>query len=561
MIALRAPACALFTNALLACAPLSCPLLVFPLLALGCGDDATLADAGGASRDAGEDAGPPPVDIVFPAAGPVATEAGRGSFTFGAATAAAQIEDMDVASDWWLWTLPEPEGLGNGTFVDEAAQGYTRAVEDVALVEAMHLDAYRLNPSWSRIEPARDAVSEEALAHYDEVLDALVAAGIKPMLTVHHFSSPVWVDDPRRRGVCDEPTDEDLCGWDHDAGADQVIEEIAEHAALLAARYGDRVDEWATLNEPVNYLLASYGINSFPPGRNFLLLPSGFDRLVNAFRNYLRAHAAIYDAIRAADVIDADGDGEAASIGLSLSVGSWVPARRNLPSSDPEDIAARDRLVYVYHYLFPDSLQNGTFDPDLDGVADEAHPEWADRLDFLGVQYYFRAGVTADPPLVPVVEVTPCFGTLDFGACVPALDPTKRVPTMQYEYYEPGVYDVLVDFAARWPSLPMTVTESGIATEVGRRRAEHVVRSLEQIWRAREEGVDVRGYYHWSLMDNFEWAEGYEPRFGLYAVDRATFERTPTEGAVMLGDIVERRLLPMSTRLEYGGVGPMTPEP
>jgi len=140
-------------------------------------------------------------------------------------------------------------------------------------------------------------------------------------------------------------------------------------------------------------------------------------------------------------------------------------------------------------------------------------------------------------------------------------DFTKCVPAMKYEYYEPGIYEILKDYAARYPTLPMVVSESGIATENGERRAQHVVRSLEQIARARDEGVDVRGYYHWSLFDNFEWAEGFEPRFGLYHVDYTTYARTPTAGATALGEIAKSRTLTTETRASRGGVGPMAEEP
>lgn len=507
-----------------------------------------------------------PAAIRFPEPGPVGGEAGRGSFTFGVATAAAQIEDENEATDWYAYTAPTDQGgLGNGVFVGEAVQGFTRAVEDNALVAEMNLDAYRFNPSWARIEPTRDTIDESAVAHYGAVLDDLVARGIKPMLTVHHFSSPVWVDDPRRAGVeCpDGPTDTDLCGWSDPAGSEEVIAEIAEFAGLLAREYGDRVDEWCTLNEPVNYLLASYGLNQFPPGRNLILAEGGFERLVDSFRAYLAAHAAIHDAILANDTVDADGDGNDAIVGLTLSVAAWVPAARNNISTDPVDVAATDAVEYVYHHLFVDSILDGTFDADLDGTAEESHPDWAGKLDFLGVQYYFRAGVTGTPGLIPVVEATPCFGEFDFGACLAPVndDETKMIPAMGYEFWEPGIYEVLRDFSDRWPDLPLTVTESGLATEEGRRRSEHVVRSLEQIWQAREEGVDVRGYYHWSLMDNFEWAEGYEPRFGLYRVDLGTYERTATEGATTLGAIAGQRRLTSAQRAELGGTGPMTPEP
>jgi beta-glucosidase len=131
---------------------------------------------------------------------------------------------------------------------------------------------------------------------------------------------------------------------------------------------------------------------------------------------------------------------------------------------------------------------------------------------------------------------------------------------MSYEYYEPGIYNALTDFARRWPQLPLTVTESGLATENGTRRAEHVVRSLEQIHRALAEGADVRGYYHWSLMDNFEWTLGFVPRFGLYRVDFSTYDRTPTEGATVLGEVAANRRITAAMRQQYGGLGPMSPE-
>ena len=169
--------------------------------------------------------------------------------------------------------------------------------------------------------------------------------------------------------------------------------------------------------------------------------------------------------------------------------------------------------------------------------------------------------MSADRAILPGVDAMVCMGGLDLGSCLWPDDMTHWVPTMRYEYYEPGVYNVLTDFAARWPDLPMVVTESGLATEVGRRRAEHVVRSLEQIARAAADGADVRGYYHWSLTDNFEWAEGFGPRFGLYTVDYASYARTPTEGATVLGEIAASRALTSEQRQEYGGLGPMTPEP
>jgi beta-glucosidase len=494
--------------------------------------------------------------MVFPPAGPVAGD--EDAFTFGVATAAAQIEDQDVASDWYAFTQPSPEGAGKGVFVGDAVKGFTMAREDVGLLEELGMDAYRFNPSWSRIEPQRDAIDPAALAHYGTILDDMAAAGIKPMLTVHHFSSPAWVDSPLRNLACPEgPTDSDLCGWNHPEGAELILEEIAEHARLLAETYGDRVDEWCTVNEPINYIAAAYGAGAFPPGR---ALAFDVETFGTVLRNYVRAHVVITEAIRQADVWDADGDGQATQIGFTLNTNKWVAAANGEVSDAEVDIAARDSLEYVYHHLFADSILNGTFDADFDGIPEESHPEWVDHLDFLGVQYYARLGVSGSPALLPGIEATPCYAGLTDFACVPPVDASKWVPDMHYELDETGAYDVLMDFADRWPGLPLLVSESGLATHTGVRRSEHIVRALEQIQAAREDGADVRGYYHWSLMDNFEWAEGFEPRFGLYQVDLSTYERTPTHGADTYAEITAGRSLTAQMRETYGGTGPMTPE-
>jgi beta-glucosidase/6-phospho-beta-glucosidase/beta-galactosidase len=497
--------------------------------------------------------------IRFGRFGSLSGDAGRGSFRFGVATAATQIEDMNTATDWYLWTRPVAAGgLGHGTFVGDATRGYSKAMDDVGLVAALGVDSYRFSIEWARIEPVRDQIDEAAIAHYRDELTALRALGIHPVVTLHHFSNPVWAADPRDPLCTAGVSDANLCGLGSPGGA-MVIEEMAQHAALIAQRFGDLVDDWGTVNEPINYLLAAYGIGSYPPGKVTIgQLATGF---VPVVRDYIAAHAAMYHAIKQNDTVDADGDGIAAEVGLSLSVADWEPSRDNKPSTDPQDAAARDRLVYLFHYLFADAARTGGFDTDLDGTPDEQHPEWAGTLDWLGLQYYFRAGVTGASALLPVANLTPCFGGFDFGACLPAPDPTYCVPRMGYEGWTDGLHDILVAFHRRYPDLPLVVTESGIATDAGARRAENVVRVLESIARARDEGVDVRGYYHWSLTDNFEWTEGFGPHFGLYAVDYASYARTLTEGGDALHAIASARELTTAQRRRYGGTGPMTPEP
>jgi beta-glucosidase/6-phospho-beta-glucosidase/beta-galactosidase len=500
----------------------------------------------------------PSTDIVFGAFGSSSAPSGKGSFRFGASSAATQIEDQNTHTDWYEWT--NPQQLATGPFVGDAADGYTMALDDVKLLTDLHLDSYRFSIEWARVEPQQGMIDEGALQHYSDLIDALRAAGIRPNVTLHHFSNPVWVDDPADPNCKNGPSPQNLCGLDNETGGPMVVAAMAAHAKLLATRFGDRVDDWATLNEPINYLLAGYGAKMYPPGKFDLSDITG--TFMTALRNYIAAHAAMYDAIKEADTIDADGDGVAASVGFTKEAAEWVAASGGAVSTDPVDTGARERILWVYQYLFVEAIRQGGLDNMLTGTINEPHPEWKGKLDWLGVQYYFRAGVTGAPAIIPVLNVTPCYASFGGGsACIPPLDPTYQVPIMGYEHDPAGLFDVLSDFSQRWPDLPLIVTESGIATQVGARRAEVLVRALEQVDKARAAGADVRGYYHWSIYDNFEWALGFVPRFGLYTVDYTTYARTPTEGATAYGEITAGRTLTGVLRAKYGGNGPLTAEP
>jgi len=258
-----------------------------PRFAIAVAIGLALAQGGPAGCSSGDDAG----TIAFGAVGPLSTDAGRGSFRFGIATAATQIEDMNPATDWYLWTQPVAAGgLGKSPFVGDAVRGYSKAIDDLGLVAALGVDSYRFSIEWARIEPVKDQIDLAALAHYRQELEALRAMGIRPVVTLHHFSNPVWLADPRNASCDGGPRDTNLCGLGSPGGA-AVIAQMAEHAALIAQRFGDLVDDWGTLNEPVNYLLAGYGIGSFPPGRITIgQLETDF---VPVVRDYLAAHAAM----------------------------------------------------------------------------------------------------------------------------------------------------------------------------------------------------------------------------------------------------------------------------
>lgn len=491
--------------------------------------------------------------ITFPGAGPLSGPMAHGTFQFGVSSAATQIEDHDTNTDWYHWTAPKPGGLGKSAFVGDAVDGYTMALKDVALLKQMHLDSYRFSIEWARVEPRRGVIDEAALRHYGQLIDTLLANHIRPVITVEHFSLPTWVDNPDDPTCRSGPTDTNLCGLDNPAGGPIVVREMAGFARLLAARFGNRVHDWVTINEPMVYMMFSHAFGAGPPGK--AELATAFDsRFVPALRNLIEAHVAMYRAIKSVD--------PRASVGLTMSAKQYVPVRDGKISNNPADVAAANRFSWFFERSFVQSLWQGAFDPKLDGAMTEQHPQWRGTLDWLGVQLYDRTGVSAPGPApdqntVPVINVDNCAGP----PCLPLLDPSYWVPAMQYEENPQGLGPVLTDYGRWYPGLPLVVTENGIATDSGQRRSQIIVRALQQIAKVRAAGVDVRGYYHWSLLDNFEWLQGYAPHFGLYAVNRTTMARTPTSAAGVYGDIARTRSLSPAAQQEYGGAGPLAPEP
>lgn len=492
-----------------------------------------------------EDAGDPMV-YAFPE-----------GFRWGAAGAAHQIEGGNTNNNWYQFeTLPgfegktvEPSG--------EAVQGYDRYEEDADLLVVLGADVYRLSIEWSRVEPQRDVWNEAEWQHYRDVIDALRARGIEPMITLHHFTEPIWLQDLSDLACEAGPTDANLCGWTHP----EVPAEFAEFCAEAAARFGDDVDEWTTYNEPGGYLLSGYLGGAFPPGYTNLTVETVQANVIPVAAGMLDGHAAAYAAIHEADNTDADGDGESASVGFTNSIQWIVP----VDDQNADDVAAAKRIQALYGYIFPDAMVSGLLDTDLDGIPEESHPEWANTVDLMGYQYYYRMYVKGVPGFPPI-EAVPCdpnalavlgIDPSVFGCPTPNED---DVTMMGYEHYSPGLGLLAPALAARYPGVPLRVTEAGIATETGRRRAESIVQQLAGLSDAIADGAPVDGYIHWSLTDNFEWAYGFTPRFGLYTVDFDTYTRTANEGAEVFKTIIADNGIRQSVWDEYGLGEHLSPE-
>lgn len=430
-------------------------------------------------------------------------------FLWGAATSAYQVEGSPLAdgagpSNWHVFTHT-PGAVKEGHTGDVACDHYLRYAQDVALMRELGLGAYRFSIAWSRVFPeGTGRPNPRGLDFYQRLVDALLEAGIAPMVTLFHWDLP-WALE--RDG-----------GWSRRATVDAFV----RYAEAVFRALGDRVRLWATLNEPWVVMDAGYVHGVHPPGRR--------DPETAAWvaHHLLLAHAQAVEVARALGV---------GPVGIVVNLEPKHPA-----TPREEDVLAADRAHCYNNRLFLDPLFFGRYP---EGVARAFGPSWPHppegelapvrgSLDFLGINYYTRSRNVADPQ-----------GQPPFARPVPA--PPERCTTMGWEVYPPGLYEVLTWVARTYPPVPLYVTENGAAfadpePRDGRvrdpQRVRYLASHLAELARALEDGVDVRGYFVWSLLDNFEWTHGYTQRFGIVAVEFATQKRTVKDSGWFYRDVI-----------------------
>ncbi|HWS32416.1 MAG TPA: GH1 family beta-glucosidase [Actinoplanes sp.] len=430
-------------------------------------------------------------------------------FVWGAATAAYQIEGA-AAEDGrgesiWDVFCRRPGAIADGTSGEVACDSYHRWRDDVDLLAGLGVDAYRFSIAWPRVIPAGSgAINRAGLDHYDRLVDALCERGIRPFVTLYHWDLPQAL--------------EDAGGW----RSRDTAHRFADYAAVVAGRLGDRVQDWITLNEPYVSSMVGYAEGRHAPGAT-----EGHGALAAA-HHLLLGHGQALAVLRAAR--------PAARIGITLNLSPAVPA-----SDSAADRAAADRMDLMLNRQFTDPVLGRTYPDGFErlyaGVSDLSFRRPGDLdligapLDFLGVNYYYRIHAADTPHDQPDPARRSAF---DIGV---RSVPRDGVPLtdLGWPIEEQGLYDTLTGLAGRYPGLPpIYVTENGIArlgddpAEADPERIRFVARHLAAAARAVDDAaVDLRGYFYWSLIDNFEWARGYGPRFGLVHVDYPTGERTP----------------------------------
>ena len=437
-------------------------------------------------------------------------------FLWGAATAAYQIEgaisEDGRAPSIWDAFCRSPGTIEGGDSGDVACDHYHRCREDIALMQELGLQTYRLSLAWPRIVPEGDGeINPEGLAFYRRLLEWLHEAGISPMVTLYHWDLPLKLQEQG--------------GW----GSRDTVDAFVRYARTCYEELGDLVPRWATINEPWCVAMKGNLIGDHAPGVKDL------STALTVAHNVLLAHARAVAAFR--------DTGLAGDIGIVLNLTPATPA-----SGRKQDVAAARRFDGFFNRWFLDPLLTGAYPTDmvewyrrqdaLPLVSTCEVETLAEPIDYLGVNYYYRQVIRAarDGPL----QLT-------------EIPQEGEHTTMGWGVTPEGIHDILVRLARDYHPIPIYITENGAAfpDQIGTdgrirdpRRQAFLRDHLSQVHRAIEDGVDVRGYYAWSLMDNFEWERGYSQRFGIVYVDYPTQRRIPKDSARWYARVIEENGLP-----------------
>jgi len=387
-------------------------------------------------------------------------------FLWGTAAAAHQVEGDNFHSDWWEWEQ-RPDTIKNGHKSGKACNHYELFETDFRLLRDLGTNAHRLSIEWSRVFPEENRVDQEALDHYKRVLDTARDMGLEVFATAHHFTSPLWF--AKKNGFLLEKN----------------IDHFKRYIEVIAKQLSPHLTYWNTINEPAVYAVMGWMAGEFPPGHQDV------GEALDVLRNITIAHAAAYGGLKEYSPNDV-------RVGIVKNIPHFIPR-------DPDDrmdvqmARSQDKFFneYILHGIETGVLQLGN---------QEEVPELKGSTDFFGLNYYMKMVCDNDRPMGPMTAL-----------------PDDKKTQMGWAVHPEGLYEAVMRLNKY--GLPIYITENGIATDDEAWRVEYIAQHLQKIKESMDGGADVRGYFYWSNLDNFEWAEGWEPRFGLISFDPRTFER------------------------------------
>ena len=417
-------------------------------------------------------------------------------FRWGTATAAYQVEGNNVNSDWWVWEQENGRILQNHKSA-LACNWWANAEQDLDAAAEMGTNAHRLSLEWSRIEPEPSVFDAAALDRYRQILQAMWDRGIEPMVTLHHFSNPLWLVE---KG---------------DFNSRIVVEYFQRYAAKVVAVLGDLVPKWVTINEPMVYLFMRYVEGKFPaPARG------GWVGLRQAMGNLLRCHAAAYHTIKA--------QFPEAEVGVAKHTAVFQAK----PDSNKVAHWWTRRIDWLFNEMWMASMVDGrSYWPAGRGKIKNL----AGSFDFVGINYYTRHYVNFPP-----------FGGLianEWGADATVSDGNYG------EVYPEGLYQSIHRMLKY--NKPIFITENGLPDGEDGIRPFFLMTHLREVWRAINFCFPVMGYYHWSLVDNFEWDRGWTQRFGLIEMNPETQERQWRSSGQLYSQICHTRSLSSDMAEQY----------
>ncbi|MBZ0300253.1 MAG: glycoside hydrolase family 1 protein [Anaerolineae bacterium] len=404
-------------------------------------------------------------------------------FLWGVATSSHQNEGNNHNNDFWAWEQI-PGHVADHSTSGLVADWWRSAEADFDRAADLGLNTLRLSVEWSRLEPQPGVWDSAAFDRYRVMLHGLHERGIRPMVTLHHFSNPVWLAE---RG-----------GWANPA----VVRHFERYVSHVAAELGDLVNVWGTINEPYIYAAMAYMLGDWPPGQRSLL------QLAKVMRHQANAHAAAYHAIHQVQ--------PGAQVGVVKHLAGFDPYRPLWPG-DRGVAALMDALT---NWRFLDAITSGRFKLPL-GLGLRRNLIAQGTNDFIGVNYYGRSRLRLHWRDVPVPAPP---------------DLAWPVPWVNREIYPRGLYRFLMKL--RRYDRPVYITENGLADSTDLIRPGFLLAHLANVHHAIQDGADVRAYYHWTLVDNYEWTEGWTTRFGLFGLDTETQARTMRRSARLYREII-----------------------
>ena len=406
-------------------------------------------------------------------------------FLWGSATAAHQVEGNNTNNNWWAWEQ-EPGRILHGHKSGLACDWWSgRWREDFDRAAQSGQNAHRLSVEWSRIQPAPDRWDEEALDRYREMLRGLHERGMTPMVTLHHFTDPLWLTE---KG-----------GWENEL----VVGYFEKFAHKVVEALREYVTLWVTINEPNVYTVSGYVMGDFPGGKQDL------GTALQVLVNMLRGHAAAYRVIHSLQ--------PAAQVGVAINYRGFQAAKNWFPL----DHMAAGFQAQLFNDLFSRAIQDGSL---KFLFLRKPIPEAKGTQDFVGINYY-----TVDQVAFNLLKLNEMFGRRFYpeGADLSDTGFIANQPE--------GMFS-----AIKWGlkfNLPMYITENGVEDQDDDLRPRYLARHIHQVWRAVNFNWPVRGYFHWSLVDNFEWERGWTQRFGLWELNVDTQARRKRPSADLYAEI------------------------